>query len=241
MRPIGVCKLCLSEALIHDSHILPEFMYKPMYKSERKFYGVSSEPRNNRVFQKGFRERLFCTQCEQFLCRFEVAGNDFLFNGVGKRVRQGAFTQIGELDYVRLKLFFMSLLWRLAISQTHFLKGCNLGEFHTENLRKMILASNPGAWHRYPCLLTRYDFEGTELDDMIMPPKRCSHQRVWGFAASGFMFIYRVASHPPIKPGREYYLNEDGIAVIYHTDIRSIHVLSEHFEGVVDLLKTERS
>ena len=59
------CFLCLSEATLRASHVVPEFFYKPMYDEKHRFFTVSSDPeRRDRMHQKGVRESLLCDDCE---------------------------------------------------------------------------------------------------------------------------------------------------------------------------------
>src|SRR5438034_9908437 len=66
------CALCHQNKPLRQSHIVPEFMYKPMYDPLHRFEGLSldvSEP--PQIHQKGLREELLCQDCEQRFSRFE--------------------------------------------------------------------------------------------------------------------------------------------------------------------------
>lgn len=51
--------------------------------------------------------------------------------------------QITEYDYHKLKLFFLSVLWRASASSQHFFRRVNLGP-HEESIRNALLEGNPG-------------------------------------------------------------------------------------------------
>ena len=56
-----ICRLCLVESELQDSHIISEFQYKPLYDEKHRFFVISSDPRKNDFYeQKGFREKLLC-------------------------------------------------------------------------------------------------------------------------------------------------------------------------------------
>jgi hypothetical protein len=73
----GRCRLCLQEAELLKSHVLSEFLYDPTY--ERYDPGQPKQGRMLQVpadldkqigyLQKGLRERLLCSACEQHLSR----------------------------------------------------------------------------------------------------------------------------------------------------------------------------
>ena len=60
------CRLCRNIRQLRNSHIIPEFLYKPTYN--RKGHAMGIHGRGNRGWkslQKGLRDPLFCEQCEQ--------------------------------------------------------------------------------------------------------------------------------------------------------------------------------
>jgi hypothetical protein len=69
---------------------------------------------------------------------------------------------IQNLQYDKLKLFLMSLLWRMGISKLPFFKQVDLG-LHLEKLRLALLGEDPLPAERYPCLLVAVQFSGKRL------------------------------------------------------------------------------
>jgi hypothetical protein len=51
--------------------------------------------------------------------------------------------QIPEYNYKKLKLFFLSVLWRASVSSQHFFRRVDLGP-HEPSIRKALLAGEPG-------------------------------------------------------------------------------------------------
>ena len=55
----GNCKLCLNKSDLKNSHIIPEYFYKPMYDEKHRFFQVSIDPNEkNKFVQKGLRKYL---------------------------------------------------------------------------------------------------------------------------------------------------------------------------------------
>lgn len=60
--------------------------------------------------------------------------------------------EISDFDYLKLKMFFISLLWRAGVSSRALFRRVNLGP-HEDRLRQLILANDPGSPHDYSVIL----------------------------------------------------------------------------------------
>src|SRR5436305_2695857 len=68
----GVCGLCRTPKELCDSHIVPEFMYKPVYAADHRMIGFKENDSGVKSYhpQKGLYERLLCVSCEGHLNKF---------------------------------------------------------------------------------------------------------------------------------------------------------------------------
>ena len=120
MTIIGVCKFCgdaCSE--LENSHILPEFLYKPVYDEKHSALNISPNLGERDVpLQKGIREHLFCTRCEQhFSKNYEnYAARKTSSLPSTQHNKPGDIIYVSEIDYQKFKLFQMSLLWRASVT-----------------------------------------------------------------------------------------------------------------------------
>lgn len=64
---ISKCRLCLQIKDLRRSHIIPEFIYKPLYSSEHNRVIEIKEGLVPGLMQKGYREELLCQDCEKLL------------------------------------------------------------------------------------------------------------------------------------------------------------------------------
>lgn len=193
------CRLCHSAGELRFSHILPEFLYKPLYDEKHRFIGLKHEPEpgtNEDLLQKGIREYLLCADCEQHLSKFERYASQVLRKLPDtSREPPGAVVRVTEVDYARFKLFQMSLLWRAGVSKQASFQGIYLGP-HEPKLRQMIHEANPGEPLDYGCVLIRT--RGPEkLDHFIKPP---THLRFLGhhgyqMILAGMIWTFVVSSH----------------------------------------------
>jgi len=76
------CALCQSESPLQNSHIIPEFFYKQLYDNIHRFHIVSNQSsKPERFGQKGFREKLLCSSCEQKIARWEKYAKEAFVDG----------------------------------------------------------------------------------------------------------------------------------------------------------------
>lgn len=222
------CALCLQEKSLRLSHIVPEFMYAAMYDGKHRFFGISSIPtKRNKFFQKGLRERLLCSDCEQHIGKYEhYASGVFYGHTVRKtsRVAQGYLLE--GLDYAKLKIFFLSLLWRFAMTTVEQYRRADLGPY-TEKLRQLILSDDPGDYLKYPCMVTAIIIDGKHMADLIAPPAdtRLEGQRIWNIVVAGFVFSFFLGKTATPSTLRAGFLRENGTLFVQVRDIHEIDYL----------------
>jgi len=131
---IGECKLCGVAARLLQSHIIPKFLYREagIIGDKKKFdmscLNFSERSLFNR--QDGLKEHLFCDECEtKRLSPLERYARQ-KFYGPGsplKSVPANDFFWSG-LDYAQMKLFTVSILWRMSLSSHDLYSKVDLGE-----------------------------------------------------------------------------------------------------------------
>ncbi len=230
------CRLCLQDKPLRWSHIVPEFMYEPIYNPKHQIFAIKGETRI-RIQQKGARERLLCFNCEQQFSRYENYAAPAFFRRTFKdEEQQGRVVILRGLDYKLLKLFFLSVLWRFGVTSIDLLKGAMLGP-HEERLRQMLINEDSGDELIYPCTVTEVSLKGTSLDGWILPPRRSRPHGiwVWNTTLGRFLLGYFVASHPAPAGVRPIFLNPAGTMGIYRADIREIPSLMRYAEKLTQV------
>lgn len=214
MFPTMQCRLCLKNVPLVNSHIISEFLYKSMYDDKHRFHVINSNPGiNDRYRQQGLYEKLLCGDCDgRILSAHEGYARGVLFGGqpmVTTRVGNNLY-QTG-LEYAPLKLFFLSLLWRMSVSKNEFYKNVALGP-HEERIRRMILASNPGSSENYGLLCVAPLFDAQHVGDWMMPPDktRAYGRTVYRCLIGGLLYCYFVGNGELPKPVRDHLLRDDG-------------------------------
>ena len=121
------CKLCdCKTQLVKKSHIIPKFMYSGMYDEKGRISQLNLSNPNREIFiQSGIWEKnILCFKCEnEFLSRLEGYAKVILYGGDYKWGDLPSYNHLHKnltiangIDYTRMKLFFLSILWRVHIS-----------------------------------------------------------------------------------------------------------------------------
>jgi len=205
-------------------------MFGPLYDHKHRFYSVSSiASKRNRFHQKGPRESLLCARCEQRFGHYENYASDVF---VGDGATRPSPTQTGflftGLDYKRLKLFFMSLIWRLGVTRIEHFAGADLGS-HREHLRVLLLADEPADFLRYPAMVTALTHDRRYIPDLIIPPfsARVEGRRAYAVVITGFLFHFFVSNQNPPEKLWGGFLQPNGDFPLHVTDIRGVPFLQQ--------------
>ena len=113
----SICALCGRPAILKQSHIVSEFLYKLLYDSKHRLNVLSTgKPPKRHFEQKGVREKLLCDRCEAQFSIYEDYARSVLFGG--KKIEVSMANPKGfefRVDYRKFKLFELSILWRLGV------------------------------------------------------------------------------------------------------------------------------
>lgn len=153
MNQNAKCKLCDKSAkLIKKSHIIPNFMYKNMFDDNNRILlaNLKNTSKPPQYRQSGLHEKyILCSKCEESLSKLERYTAHFLFGNntktpalFEKRLSSDGIKSImiKKIDYSKLKLCLLSIVWRAHISSDKFFKEINIGE--NENVIKKMLLEN---------------------------------------------------------------------------------------------------
>ncbi|MFC1866534.1 hypothetical protein ACFL0H_00110 [Thermodesulfobacteriota bacterium] len=195
------CKLCLNNAELRNSHVIPEFLYKPLYDSKHRAMGVHGQGHKKwQYLQKGLREKLLCQNCEQLLNDFyERYFHEFWFvnSPIPFKFETDKIYEISGIDYAKFKLFHLSILFRASISSLPTFKQVALG-LHEDKIRVMLLNHNPGMtsdYQIYAYVVVKKD--GSPVQNLISQPGRSksNNHTIYNIMFGGCEWHYMVSSH----------------------------------------------
>ncbi len=162
------CKLCLKERpLIKKSHIIPRQFFHEVSKNIGKGFGdVSHGDTVGRIYSKKTKSKqvpsgihvpnILCEECEQKLGVFDNYAQTVLLKGKFIKNDENTLWKLPTVDYKKLKLFFLSILWRSHICNNPFFKEVSLTESLESELRKIIIREEPGDENNFPIFLRKY-------------------------------------------------------------------------------------
>jgi hypothetical protein len=205
MRTIsGQCRLCLQQGELQDSHIVSKFIWRNA-KATVEHGNAKVSAINNPSFEvevgDGFSEYMLCSVCEGKLSAWESYSARALYSKLSPVQTLPPRHHIWTgLQYAPLKLFTISILWRMSVTNHPFYNRIKLPAQEEAQMRKMLLAGNPGAAWQYPCLVgTIVLRNGEPVNTIISNPNRIisrAGDTYYRFILDGLMFIYVVPSFP---------------------------------------------
>lgn len=191
------CRLCQQDAKLCDSHIIPEFLYRPSYDDKHRAKQLIIEPLKSSLIQKGFREKLLCADCESRISKLETYVSKEWKKAIPAKISDKLLA-IKGLDYARFKLFHLSILWRSSISSRQEFSHITLGP-HEEIIRKMLIAGDPGPDNKY-CFFAKILVHNDEpVDDLVYQPIRSRLEAHWAYVYifGSCLWHYLISSHSP--------------------------------------------
>ncbi|KAM3093559.1 hypothetical protein ACKFKG_19285 [Phormidesmis sp. 146-35] len=180
-------------------------MYEPIRESS------SSEPPSDQVprlyivgskqkpkqFQSGiYDSSILCRECDgNLIGSWDRYGQTFLLSPpdsekyITDTAGKPAY-KVDSFDYKQLKLFFMSILWRAAITSHEFFAQVKLTSWE-EKLKRMILAEDPGDENDFSVILFKYEGDFSEM--MYNPiKKRQDGINFYRFKLPRYTFLIKV-------------------------------------------------
>ncbi len=243
------CRLCSSSATLCRSHILPEMAYANVidYTSHPRMVAVR-DVKSGKISetnrQSGFWERLLCKKCEMKFSRYETYAAKHLLNAklTPPTGSAHAVTLLKVSDYTRLKLFLLSMLWRIGVATGDFFRGVDLGK-HANQLQQMLLTENPGEPDEYGCLITRFIPErDVPIEQILIPPRTSrTHDGHNGclLAFRGFAFQYYISRHRIPAGVKAAFLNKSGELGIFWMRMGEIPPLKDSWNRCVAAIRRE--
>jgi hypothetical protein len=131
---------------------------------------TNSETQQKRP-QDGPKEYLLCKECEQRFGRFErYYKHKTESSGIFDMIDISNFFAINDFDYKKIKLFFLSILWRMSVTS---IEGFHieLGTTEKEKIRIALLNDCPMDPYMFAVLPIIPVFQNQPFVSLLMNPK----------------------------------------------------------------------
>ncbi|MBL7152624.1 MAG: hypothetical protein ISS79_02835 [Phycisphaerae bacterium] len=187
---------------------------------------------HDRIIQDGPKEYLLCDDCEQKIGRYEkyfVEVVHYNKHGTAKK-HDGRHLLIENLDYKKMKLFFLSLLWRMSITSRPEFKVVSIGDAE-ETIREMILKEEPGASTEYSVSAIAPLFDDGIEEGWFLGPfvSKGVSETIVRIVIGGILYSISTTRQDTSLP-RKSLLKESGSWVMPLRDFSSILFLQEYIE-----------
>ena len=195
------CKLCGKDKKLVRAHIIPKSLWKPLFDDEQTPQAHSAAPTFNEkktpvgVYDTG----ILCAHCESIFSPWDDYAQKILLSKpieeqyVIKNGRKIAYIETA-IDYAKLKLFFISLLWKAAVSNHYFFSRVNVGPFEPQ-LRRMILKGDPGGPDTFAVVISKCE---NRLGSIVLNPQaeRWGEINYYRFYVAGYMVYIKADRRP---------------------------------------------
>jgi hypothetical protein len=233
MQKIDTCKLCLQKKELMLSHIIPKSLIKLVRDKELNYRFFQIKNNQSKEIQDGPKEYLLCHECEQKIGIYE---NYFMevvhFNRQHtSKVHDDKCLLIENINYQKIKLFFISLLWRMGVSSLEEFRNVEIGE-NEEILRKRIIDANPGKSHEYPVVAIVPLIYGKNQEGWFTTAYDLSkdHIKIYGFVIGGILYTISITPYPQSSHSSHLRLNETGRWILQMKDIGELPFLLDAFK-----------
>ena len=177
-RFLANCKLCGQLKLLVKSHIIARsFFLHSKGCSKHWSEARQHDSKDVQIWQNGvWDDTIVCSTCEERMCEWDSYGFQILGGPPGgdsfpKSESDIEAFVLKNVDYTKLKLFALSILWRASVSSQPFFARINLGP-HEPIIGKMLLQGTPGPFNDYAVFISR--LVDQKFPRIIFPP---CHQR----------------------------------------------------------------
>jgi hypothetical protein len=239
------CRLCLAEQPLVEAHIIPRQFYHSIRGSGIGFGAgelvpriyVAGSKRKPKQCQSGiFDSNILCADCDQkIIGPWDKYAQDLFLRkfptSLATSIRSPALYCVDSFDYSSLKLFFLSVLWRSAVTDNEFFGRVDI-QVGEEAIRRMLLERNPGASEEFPVMAVRY--EGPFREVMPCPIRaNLNGARIHHFRVPGFGWFHQTNDAPINKELEFFRIRPDKPLIVKSTRYDLTH-------GFRNLMQLER-
>jgi hypothetical protein len=157
----GTCKFCKQPKELAKAHIVPQcFCLRAKGDSKQLLEVRRDDATDVKFWQSGVvDDSILCSTCDNSFSQWDEYGFRILGTPPGNNdlPRNDSELQcflLRDIDYERMKLFVLSVLWRASVSIRPFFTQIRLGP-HEDRIATMIKNRNPGNYDDYSVVLGR--------------------------------------------------------------------------------------
>jgi hypothetical protein len=253
---IGHCSLCDKEKSLVRSHIIPQWVFRHDLSDEtlsKHVICMSNDPKSNAVtLSPGavgeYDPNILCSECDNKFSAWEQHFKEQIFERIdlfqtcpGKPALPILAYVADGFDYQKIKLFFLSMLWKASISSHPFFSLVKCDDRCEAELKTALKDSNAGDVEYFSVFGQRYcDTHLTRVPpDSILSPVLVQRNEVYFYKFNflNFQFLIKVDERNTpenlliscLKPNSEWLIG--GL----------VFIDSLHYKATLDITKKIRA
>ena len=148
-KKVGECRFCRKTKKLVDSHVVPKALHLDVQPDDDVMKIYSKDLAYGKRSPSGVFGQFLCQHCERSFSNDDKYGVDFVKTYKGGRTGarlcesfEHGFT--ADVDYAKLKLWVMSMLWRADACDHELFSRVNLGDKWRDSLAESIRSRTPG-------------------------------------------------------------------------------------------------
>lgn len=157
------CKFCGNETTLIKAHIIPASLFRRLQISKQSLEMLTNRAGeyNKRTPIGVYDKTIVCSRCESIWQEWDNYAQQLLAEKpLDSQARYHNHKKVGYIvdnyEYKKLKLFFISMVWRASVSSQPFFSKVSLGHF--EDIAKEHIANNePGDSDVFSVTLAKFD------------------------------------------------------------------------------------
>ncbi len=207
------CKLCGQTANLVKSHVIPQALHKDILPDDDviKLYATGQDYGKKSL--TGIYGQFLCQCCENYFAPYDDYGvkvvRKYADGETGKPLL-GSFEKgfAADVDYTKLKLWVLSMLWRADACDHECFERIELGDKWRKKLTAMLQSQSPGSVDDFAVTATLFDNDlGQQSVSQSIPAKIKAdnnyRRSYWFYVPRGFRFVIKVDQRkqlPELEP-----------------------------------------
>ncbi len=214
------CRGCGEDKKLIKAHVIPESFFRGLRDGKRiprihsTTEGVHPKKAPIGVYDMG----ILCDDCEQIFQELDAYGWHILINKEGELEsleHDGKVVgyKINDVDTGKLKLFFMSILWRASVSTHYFYSKVSLGRLE-EEVKNLVWNNDLGGPHDFSYVLAKFEGDGAGRTILDPHPERWSGVHYYRFYLYGYILYIKADSRQTAPEWEQFIPAGNSIIVV---------------------------
>jgi hypothetical protein len=209
---VAVCNLCQQKSRIDLRSVVPDYLF-PEHPEIPK-------------------EHLLCSACAEKIAAWDEYGRGVMLSFPEDLAGLTGQGLMFEADYGQLRLWLLSLLWRMSIAKGPAWLDVDLTN-DAHGLRAILVRADPGTAGQYPVGCVLPSFDGQHQDFSFQPDcVEQSSSRLVRVAFRGVLFFFSIREDVKDEELDPFYIRPDQNWIVPVEDWKSIDFLRQWVEGL---------